>query len=208
MSAGRRPASRRRTQSERSAATTSQLVEAARTLFARDGYAATSLEAVARESGVSKGAVYHHFPGKHQLFEAVFKEEQRKLGEVMARAYASKRDQLAGLAAGGEAFMEASLDPARQRIVFLDAPSILGWRRKREIEAEHSLALIQAGLRAAADAGRLRRRDVEPLAHVLYGGLCEGAMLIADSDDDDDQRAVLRRVSREQTEILKGLAAQ
>ena len=195
-------ATRRRTQRERSAATIGQLVAAARSLFARDGYAATSLAAVAREAGVSKGAVYHHFPGKRQLFEAVFTEEHRQLGEAMSSAYVAKRDPWSGLAAGGRAFMEATLDRARQRIVFLDAPSILGWRRMREIEAQHSLALIQAGLRAAVDAGRIRRADVEPLAHVLYGGLCEGAMLVAAADD---QTAVLRRVNREQTAILAGL---
>lgn len=203
MNPGKTPPVQRRTQRERTAATTNQLVAAARSLFARDGYSATSLEAVARAAGVSKGAVYHHFPGKQQLFEAVFTEEQRKLGEVMGAAYSKKRDPWEGLAAGGRAFMEACLDPARQRIVFLDAPSILGWRRKRAIEARHSLALIELGLRAASEAGRITRGDVEPLAHVLYGGLCEGAMLIADADD---QRAVLRRVNREQTAILKGLA--
>ena len=52
------------TQQERTEATTVALVEAARDLFAKDGFAATSLDAVVAKAGVTKGALYHHFSGK------------------------------------------------------------------------------------------------------------------------------------------------
>ena len=81
----------RRTQAERTEATTTALVDAARELFAQDGYAATSLDAVAAKARVTKGAVYHHFEGKQQLFEAVFAREVERLAAVLPAVYASKR---------------------------------------------------------------------------------------------------------------------
>ncbi len=81
----------RRTQAERTEATTTALVDAARELFAHDGYAATSLDAVAAKARVTKGAVYHHFQGKQQLFEAVFAREVERLCAALPAVYASKQ---------------------------------------------------------------------------------------------------------------------
>src|SRR5258705_6752952 len=82
----------RRTQAERTEATTAALVDAARDLFARDGYETTSLDAVAGRAGVTKGAVYHHFDGKRQLFEAVFGGEIERITTPLAAAYTRKKD--------------------------------------------------------------------------------------------------------------------
>jgi AcrR family transcriptional regulator len=82
----------RRTQAERTEATTTALVDAARALFARDGFDATSLDAVAARAGVTKGAVYHHFAGKRQLFEAVFSREVERVATPLAAAYGRKKD--------------------------------------------------------------------------------------------------------------------
>lgn len=193
----------RRTQRERSETTTAQLVSAARTLFARDGYAATSLEAVCSECGVTKGALYHHFSGKSDLFEAVFREEERKLCHALREAAVAEEDPWEGFLAGSLAFLEASLDPGVQRITLLDAPAVLGWERMREIEADYGLALLKQGLRQALKAGRIGRRDADPLAHLLFGALCEGAMYIARADD---PRGALRKVTRELKVVLDAIA--
>jgi AcrR family transcriptional regulator len=194
----------RRTQRERTEATTSQLIAVARDLFAREGYAGTSLEAVVSECGVTKGALYHHFSGKADLFEAVFIEEERRLCKALAAAYAGKRDPMQGVLAGFRAWLEACLDPGVQRITLLDAPSVLGWARMREIEAEFGLALIKQGMREAMDAGQVRRRDVDPLSHLLFGALCEGAMYIARADDPARAR---RKFDRELKGLLDALAS-
>lgn len=194
----------RRTQRERSETTTLQLVEAARTLFAREGYGRTSLEAVVAECGVTKGALYHHFSGKAELFEAVFREEERRMCLGLAKAYAKKDDPLEGLRHGCRAFLEESLDPGIQRITLLDGPSVLGWERMREIEAEFGLALLKQGIRHAIDAGRIAERDVDALAHLLFGALCEGAMYIARASD---QRAAKRKVEQELRSLFDGFAA-
>jgi AcrR family transcriptional regulator len=193
----------RRTQRERSEATTAQLIAAARKLFARHGYAGTSLAAVARECGVTKGAFYHHFDDKTQLFEAVYEEEERKLCEALAAAYLGKKDPWAGFAAGSRAFLEASLDPDVQRITLIDAPSALGFDRMRAIQTRYGLALMKQGLQAAMTAGRIRRREVDPLANVLFGGMCQAATFVLESDD---QQAALKKVQRELKAVLDGLA--
>jgi AcrR family transcriptional regulator len=195
----------RRTQAERSEATTGQLVATARDLFARDGYAATSLEAVSSEAGVTKGGLYHHFGSKKELFEAVFRAEQQELLTALATAAGKEKDPWDGFFAGAKAYLEVSLDAGVQRITLLDASSVLGWERMREIEADYGLAMLKEGLRQSVKAGRIRRRDVDALAHLLFGALGEGAMYIA---REPDQRAALRRVTRDLKSILDALAAQ
>lgn len=189
----------RRTQRERSETTVAALVSAARELFANDGYAATSLDAVASAAGVTKGALYHHFEGKRELFRAVYEHEQRQLVAAIGEAYAGKRDPWDAFEAGCRAFIESSLDPGLQRITLLDAPGALGWEAIREIESP-ALQMTERGIERAMDAKRLPRRSPQPLAHLLFGAMCEGAMKIARSEDPEAaQRAIwaeLRRVLR------------
>ncbi|MBA3301104.1 MAG: TetR/AcrR family transcriptional regulator [Thermoleophilaceae bacterium] len=192
-----------RTQRERSAATTAELIDAARGLFAADGYAATLLEDVVREAGVTKGALYHHFAGKRELFRAVFEREQRALAAAVTDAYARERDPWEGFHAGCRSFLEASLDPGVQRITLLDAPAALGWEAMRAIEAGYSLAMLREGLEIAIAKGRIAPRPVAPLAHMLLGAICEGAMMTARSED---QPATAREVLAELTAQLDALA--
>jgi AcrR family transcriptional regulator len=196
------PARSKRTQRERSEATTRRLVDTGRTLFARDGYAATSLDAIVAECGVTKGAFYHHFGGKRELFEAVFEREAQRTTEATRNAYATEDDPMEAAYAAAGAFFDASLDPGYQRITLLDAPSVLGWDRLRELEARHGLLLIKEGIRIAIAAGRIEKHDVDALAHLLYGALCEGAIYMARADD---QHAVRRRVELEFKGILDAL---
>jgi AcrR family transcriptional regulator len=191
-----------RTQVERTEATTSALVEAGRELFAQDGYAATSLDAVVARAGVTKGALYHHFDGKHELFRAVLEREQARLAERLGGAFARKRDPWDGVQAGCRAFLEEVLDPELQRIMLIDGPGALGFAALRDTEAP-TLALLEEGLRRSMDAGRLERRPVEPLAALLFGALCEAALSIARADD---QAAAQRAMTAELRRLFAALA--
>jgi AcrR family transcriptional regulator len=191
-----------RTQRQRTEATTGQLLDAARRLFAGDGYNATSLEDVVAAAGVTKGALYHHFASKRDLFRAVFENEQHSIARVCHDAYRRKRDPWDGFHAGCRAFLDESLDPGVQRIVALDAPAVLGWETVREIEAGYTLAMIENGLREAIESGRIAPRPTGPLAHMLFGALCEGAMMVARAGD---QPAAMRGVAREIRNILQSL---
>src|SRR5688572_29004750 len=136
----------RRSQRERREATTAKLLATARRLFARDGYTATSVEAIVRAAGMTKGAFFHHFSDKADVFAAVYEEEERKLGEAMTAAFLKKKDPWAGFSAGSKAFLEAAFDAGVQQIMLVDAPSVLGLERMRHIQGTHTFALMSEGL--------------------------------------------------------------
>jgi AcrR family transcriptional regulator len=173
----------RRTQAERSDATTSALVAAGRELFGRKGYAATSIEAVAAAAGVTKGAAYHHFRTKATLFRAVFAEEQRRVAGTLERAAAREPDSWSALLRGCRTFLEHCLDPAFRRIALRDGPAVLGWEEVRAIQYEHTLRVLTEGMRAAAADGTLTDGDLSARSHLAFGALCEAGMLLARSDD-------------------------
>jgi AcrR family transcriptional regulator len=194
----------RRTQRERSEATTSDVLTAARRLFAETGYAATSLDAIASAAGLTKGAIYHHFSSKRDVFLAVYEQERGRLSEIERAAYGRKRDPWDGFIAACLAFLEASADPEVQRITLLDAPGALGWETIREIFVRDDLRTMIVALEAAMEAGRLRKRPVEPIAHLLHGAMGELAMHIAHAED---QRAALRTASAELRRLLAAVAS-
>ena len=198
---GARP---RRTQRERTEATTGQLLAAARELFARDGYAATSLDDVTAAAQVTKGALYHHFSSKRELFRAVCAVEQERLTRRQSEAFRSQDDPWQGFAAGCEAYLEGVSEPGVQRILLLDAPGVLGWEGIRELEAQTHAMSIE-GVRRAMSAKRLPRRDPAPLVELVFGALGAAAMAIARAPT-DDAAAVRRAMAREIRRLLDGLA--
>jgi AcrR family transcriptional regulator len=192
----------RRTQAERSGATSSKLVSAAQELFGRDGYAATSIEAVAAAAGVTKGAAYHHFSSKATLFRMVFVYEQEQISAVLEGAAAEEPDSWSALLRGCRTFLEHCLNPAFRQIVLLDGPAVLGWEAVREIEYEHTLRVLTEGLRAAAAEGTIIDGDLTARSHLIFGALCEAGMLLARSDD---RARALPLVTAEAERLLRAL---
>ncbi len=188
-----REAEDRRTQAERSEATTEQLVTAARKLFATKGFAATSIDDIVREAGVTRGALYHHFRSKEDVFEAVFKREHVAMGERIRDAALKKHDGWSMLKAGCDAFLETTTDPDIRQIMFLDAPAVLGQRRIEEIDRPESIKLMSYVIEKAMDEGVLRHRAAEPLAHLIYGALCQAALVGANSTDPETSPDQMRR---------------
>ncbi len=174
---------------EQSEATRTALIATARELFAERGYAAVGTEEIVRATGVTRGALYHHFAGKRELFEAVYEDVERRLVErIAASAASSAGDPLQALHAGAQAFLDACEDPAVRRVALVDAPSVLGWEQWREIGLRYGFGLVQGTVQAAMDAGLIDPQPVLPLAHLLLGAIDEGAMLIARADDDGETR--------------------
>lgn len=187
-----------RTQADRTAATRGALVDAARELFGARGYAEVGTPEVVARAGVSRGALYHHFADKTELFAAVFEAVEAdltaRLGEVLAAA--GVEDPLGALTVGVGAWLDASAEPEVRRIVLLDAPSVLGWERFREIGMRYGVGLVEGTLRAAMDAGQLVERPVRPLAHVLVGALDEAALYVALASDPAAARAEIEPTLR------------
>jgi AcrR family transcriptional regulator len=180
----------RTAKAEQSEATRTALIATARELFAERGYAAVGTEEIVRATGVTRGALYHHFAGKRELFAAVYEDVERQLVErIAASAISSAGDPLQALHAGAQAFLDACEDPAVRRIALVDAPSVLGWEQWREIGLRYGFGLVQGTVQAAMDAGLIDPQPVLPLAHLLLGAIDEGAMLIARADDGGETRA-------------------
>jgi len=167
----------------RGEATRAQLVAIATRMFADRGYEDTSIEGVLREAGVSRGSLYHHFPSKEALFEAVAEDVETSVGAQTVAAADGITEPVAALRAGFLAWIRLAGDPVVRRILLIDAPSVLGWERWRAMEERHALGLIRLVLQAVAQEGRLRPELVGTLAHVLLASVNEVALLVARSDD-------------------------
>lgn len=181
-------------QAARSEATRAALIAAARPLFAAQGFAGVGTEEIVRAAGVTRGALYHQFRDKTDLFAAVFEQVEadimQRIGEVAGRqAQGRAGDPLSELRVGAEAWLDACAEPEIHRIVLLDAPAVLGRERWREIALRYGLGLVTAVLQAAIDAGHMEPQPVEPLAHVLLGAIDEAALYIAAAEDRDAARA-------------------
>jgi len=167
----------------RGAATRERLLAAARRLFGERGYEATSIESVLEASGVARGALYHHFQSKAELFDAVLVDVLLEIAERSAAAAVGSKDPLEGLRAGSHAWLAMALDPAIQRIALLDPTTAVGWARWREQDQAHSLGGLRATLLRLADEGRVPPGQAELLAHVLLATLNEAALFVAFAED-------------------------
>jgi len=175
----------RRTQAERKKATRGALIDAARGLFAERGYEDVGAEEIVRAAGLTRGALFHHFPsGKRDLLEAVYEAVEAESTERVAHVVldSSMDSPLAAMKAGVAAFLDECAEPGFQQIVLHDAPAVLGWDRWRGISSSNGLGLIEASLIAAIEAGEIRPLPVKPTAHLLLGALDEAAMLIRSAD--------------------------
>jgi AcrR family transcriptional regulator len=192
---------RRRTQGERTAQTRAALISAARRLFGAEGFADVGAERVTREAGMTRGALYHQFADKTDLFAAVLDQVEAEIAQRVADAVAGfdPADTTGMLLAGAGAWLDACTEPDLQRIVLLDGPSVLGWGRWREICLRHTVGLIAAFLQDGIDRGNLTPQPVQALTHVLVGAVDEAALYIAQAGDGPAARAdmdlVLRRLT-------------
>src|SRR5688572_15051877 len=119
----------------RGEATRAELIRAARALFAERGYAGVGTEEIVAGAAVTRGALYHHFSDKRDLFRAVHEELEQELVASIGDRIAGIEDPWELIVTGVRAFLDACTDPALRRIALLDAPAVLGWEEWREIDA-------------------------------------------------------------------------
>lgn len=189
---------------EQAAATRSELVRVARELFAARGYADVGTEEIVRTAHVTRGALYHHFSDKRDLFRAVHNQLADELLAQIVAQTAGSANAWEALTRGMRAFLDLCEDPAVIRISHLDAPAVLGWAEWREVDAQHWLGLVTMALQEAMDSGLVRRREAEPLAHMLMGAMVEASMMIANAADPAAARA---EVEGPLLALLEGLRA-
>ncbi len=168
---------------ERGRATREQLLDVATALFAANGYEETSIEAVLREAGVSRGSLYHHFPSKDALFYAVLEEVEERIFVDMMETTKDVSDPVELLRAGARSWIRMSADPVVRRIVLIEAPVVLGWHRWRQFDEDHALGTIKGAMHAAAEAGALDPAHADAFAHILMAAVNEMALVLSRAED-------------------------
>jgi AcrR family transcriptional regulator len=188
----------RRTQADRTAATRAALITAARVLISEQGFSAVGTQAIAAAAGVTRGALYHQFADKAELFMAVFEEIEEELlaqiGDAMTEAAIT--DPIAALELGARRWLELCADPQVHRIVLIEAPAVLGWDQWREIGQRYALGMVEALIAQAVSTGAVPAQPVRPLAHVMVGAIDEAALYVSRSDEPEKARAEMLDVVR------------
>ena len=187
--------------SQHSADTRAALLKAARRLFAERGYGAVSLDEICARARVTKGALYHHFENKQDLFLGVYERVEEDLLRAGEDAVSEGDDFWAALSAAGRAFLEVCARPDTRQII-LDAPAVLGWATARAAEERSALGQLQAGIDAAVDAGLLESSASGVLARLLFAMFHEAGMTVAASTDTEATR---QQVSAELDRLVFGL---
>lgn len=175
----------RRTQADRSAATRAALIAAGRELFAEHGFAGVGTESIVREAAVSRGALYHQFGDKTELFAAVLADVEGEVTrEIAAAAVTEPSPGFAAImtTAFGH-WLDVCQRPRVQRILLIDGPSVLGWKRWRDICQEHMLGLVEQVLSQAMAAGEVAPIPARPLAHLLLAMADEAALYVGTAED-------------------------
>jgi AcrR family transcriptional regulator len=188
------------TQAERTEATRAALIAAGRTLFGERGYADVGTSELVAAAGVTRGALYHHFRDKRDLFRAVLVATEQTFVAQVGEAVAGIERPGEQLVAALDATLDACTDPQLARISFIDGPAVLGFEDWRAVIEESTLGLMVLMLQNAMDAGDLRRTDAGPLAQLLLGALNEAGRTIAAGGDRDAVGGALRA-------LLEGLRA-
>jgi len=183
----------------RSEATRRRLVTAARTLFGDRGYADVGTEEIVRAAGVTRGALYHQFRDKSDLFAAVAEEVEAEIAARIASGVDEfAADPVGALRSGAQLFLDTCAEPEVERIILLDAPAVLGAAAWRDLAGRYGLGLVQFALQAAIDAGTIVPQPVVPLSHILIGALNECALYVAQAEDPPAAReqctAILDRI--------------
>jgi AcrR family transcriptional regulator len=190
---------------EQVAQTRAALVHAGRQLFGTKGFAATSVEDIARAARVTTGALYHHFPTKAAVFEAVFEQVHAEMLVASVEASAAADGALEQMAAGFGVFLDWVLEPEVQRIIVTDAPAVLGLARFIELDERYALAPAVEALEAATVAGVLRVEDPPTLVRLLFGAMTRAGLLIASSPDPKATRDAVGATFRT---LLSGFLAE
>jgi AcrR family transcriptional regulator len=189
---------------ETARATREALVSAGLELFAQRGYTEVGTEEIVKRARVTRGALYHHFEDKRDLFRAVHERVEEDLVAGIAAKMQDVSDPWEVIVTGTRAFLDTCADPAVKQIGLIDAPAVLGWAEWRRVDERYGLGLMKAALGGGMEAGVLRKAPLDTLSHLMLGALSEAAFMIANAED---QAAVREQTETALLELIEGLRA-
>jgi AcrR family transcriptional regulator len=191
-------------QQERREATIASILTVARSAFGRRGFAATTIDSIAEDCGIAKGAVYHHFASKEALFTAVMEAVQVDVARApIPPSDARLTDPLDQIAAGVLRYLLATSEPEIRRILLIDGPAVVGWQKWREIDARIFAAAAKPAIQRAL--GAANGAQVDAIVHLVMGSVTEAALVCATSAR---PKAQARAFVAELRAMLEGLRAQ
>ena len=191
----------RRSNRERTEATRGALIAAARALFVEKGYAETGTPEIVAAAKVTRGALYHHFADKADLFRAVVEVEARSVAARIAHDAPEAETAIGAMTAGTEAYFLAMAVPGRARLLLLDGPSVLGHTEMARIDRETGGKALHDGLAAALSPEAMRSVPLHALTEVLSAAFDRAALAIAEGQPAEDYRAAVRLIL---TKLLGG----
>ncbi len=173
---------------EQSEATRAVLLKVARELFTEHGYADTTTGDIAKRAGVTRGALYYQFRDKFGLFRAVVEDLYLDIAQKVVSAIQAGREDQRDLwdqivHTGTEAYLDACLDPAFQRIGLIESVVVLGWEEERAVDEKYGLGVVRGALQELMDAGLIAPQPIESLTHLILSIEHEAARYIARADD-------------------------
>jgi len=189
-------------QIDRSAATIADILAAARKLFATTGFEATSIDGIAAKAGVAKGAVYHHFDSKEEIFTRVLEDVQAEIAaSPVPAATRAMSDPLDMIAAETLRYLLAATEPSRKRILLIDGPAVIGWRKWREIDDRFFGAGAKAAMTHVLGAGA-PPREIDAVTHLVMGAVMEACLVCATAPE---PKKAARELSSGLRKMLEGL---
>ena len=181
---------------EYSATTKRALVEVARRRFTERGYAGASLDDIVAGAEVTKGALYHHFKGKQELFEAVFEAVEATAVERIREAVRQTEDPWERALSGLREFLALTRDEEYRRVVIQEGPAVLGYERYREQEERSTFGLVHDIVGSLLAAYDLTPSVVDAFTRLFFGAMSATGAAISTAEDpqqasDDAEGAIV-----------------
>lgn len=178
----------RRSNRQRTAETRAALIDAARTLFVEKGYAETGTPEIVAAAKVTRGALYHHFADKADLFKAVVEQEAERVAKQIESSSIDTTSPLEGFLSGADAYFSAMSEPGRTRLLLLDGPSVLGHAEMARIDSRTGGEELRKGLANALPDDA----PLQALSTVLSAAFDSAALAIADGAEPEEYRTAIR----------------
>lgn len=181
-----------RTNRDRTETTRAALLAAARRLFVEKGYAETSTPEIVAAAGITRGALYHHYKDKRDLFRAVIAEEARQVAEAIEGRAPALLAPVEALIAGSAAYLDAMREPGRTRLLLIEAPAVLGMAEIQALDKANAARTLREGLEAAL-AGSAEGADLllAAMTELLSAAFDRAALAIDAGADADDYGAAI-----------------
>ena len=189
----------RRSNKERSEHTRRALIDAAGGLFREKGYAETGTPEIVAAAAITRGALYHHFTDKADLFRAVVEREAASVADRIEQDTARSSSAMQALLDGADAYFAAMAEPGRVRLLLVDGPAVLGAREMRDIDRRTGGHSLKRGL-AAIIGSEIGDGELDALTELLSAGFDRAALALVEGEPSAPYRKGIER-------LLTGIAA-